>query len=131
MAEPKRSRRPAARVLIVGGDQDARVLASARDNARRAGVDIDWRHVDVADIDVHAPTGLVVANPPYGERLGQRVAGVYTSFGRTLRERFMGWRCAFLAPDPSLATRVDRNAERLTVFANGGLKVGLYVTVIE
>ncbi len=72
-------------------------------------------------------TGLVVANPPFGRRLGQQVAGVYTTFGRTLRSRFDGWRVIFLAPHPDLARKVHRACEPLTTFPLGGSRVGVYV----
>lgn len=113
-------------VPILGADHHAESLLKAADNARRARVDVQWLHMDVARLEAPAPTGLVVANPPYGDRLGQQVQGVYTAFGRTLRERFGAWRAIFLAPDRALATRVHRDAERVTVFSNGGIKVGLY-----
>ena len=115
-----------AALPILGADHHADSLLKARDNARRARVDVQWRHCDVAELEPPAATGLVVANPPYGNRLGQAVQGVYTTFGHTLRRQFRGWRAVFLAPDAGLAARVDRRAERLTTFSNGGTRVGLY-----
>jgi 23S rRNA G2445 N2-methylase RlmL len=70
--------------------------------------------------------GLVIANPPYGERLGNDVRGVYAAFGRLLRERLADWDAVFLAPDERLAAAVDRNVERITTFQNGGIRVGVY-----
>ncbi len=112
---------------IYGSDKDTRALGVAHENARRARVEIALRQQDVADLEPPAPTGLVVANPPYGERLGQSVGGVYVAFGRSLRERFQGWRALFLAPDPELARKVHVGAERITSFSNGGIRVGVWV----
>ena len=112
---------------IVGADREPQSLLIAEDNARRANVRLEWQHCDVADLEPPSPLGLVVANPPYGKRLGQHVQGVYSSFGRTLRSQFEGWRAVFLAPEASLARRVHREAELLTQFSNGGLRVGIWV----
>lgn len=112
--------------LIVGADKDGEALADATENARRAGVGVRWTQCDVCALEAPAPTGLVIANPPYGLRLGRRVDGVYRTFGQTLRDRFVGWRVAFLAPDRRLAGLVDPAAEQRTTFSNGGVRVGLY-----
>ena len=70
--------------------------------------------------------GTIVANLPYGERLGERVEGVYGAFGHVLRERFASWRVVFLTTDRRLAERVDRRVERITQFKNGGIGVGVF-----
>ena len=116
-------------VPIVGADHDERAIAASTENARRAGVEalVSWQLVDVSDLAPPAPSGLVVANPPYGQRLGQRVRGVYVRFGQVLRARFGGWRVAFLAPNDRLAAATHTDAVRLTSFRNGGLSVGLFV----
>ncbi|MCB9777130.1 MAG: hypothetical protein H6742_01035 [Alphaproteobacteria bacterium] len=119
-------------VPIVGSDRNPGAVAAASDNAARARVRVDWRQLDVADIEPPAPTGLVISNPPYGVRVGERdgghadMAGIYASFGRVLRERFEGWRALFLAPHERLALRVHRDAAQLTAFKNGGIRVGVW-----
>ena len=70
---------------------------------------------------------MIATNPPYGQRLGQRVRGVYYHFGRTLEEQFEGWRAIFLAPNDRLAGVVHPDVMRLTTFSNGGIRVGLFV----
>ena len=78
-----------------------------------------------------AADGLIVTNPPWGRRLGEGSEGrVWADFGRVLRERFVGWRVLFLAPDPQAASRVDRSARRLLDFSNGGVHVGAYAVEI-
>lgn len=119
-------------VPILGSDRDGRVIAAATANAERAGVEVSWSRVDVADLGPPGPTGLVVCNPPYGKRLGEGSEGrAYQALGETLRGRFEGWRALFLAPDPGLAARAHRDARRLTTFSNGGLKVGMYAVEIR
>lgn len=111
---------------IFGADRDPRVLSAAAENAARAGVELRWLRADIAEIDAPAATGLVLANPPWGQRLGQDVTGVYHAFGRTLRERFSGWRAVFLCPDPQLARRVDPGVQALATFPSGGIRATLW-----
>ena len=111
---------------IVGSDHHAPTLVAAEANARRAGVSIQFRRAEIEDIEPCAVVGTIVSNLPYGERLGDRVGEVYTNFGRVLRERFQSWRVVFLTTDRSLAERVDKRAERLTQFKNGGIGVAAW-----
>lgn len=124
---PVRPKGAAVSVPILGTDQDAKSIAACVENAGRAGVEVDWRLLQVSDIEPPAPVGLVAANPPYGRRLGQRVRGVYVRFGQALRERFSGWRVVFLAPNDRLARAAHERAQRLTTFRNGGIRVGLFI----
>lgn len=119
---PPRTSMKSAPSLILGTDRDARVLAAAEGNAKRAGVDIGLRRVDIADLEPPALEGLVVTNPPYGERLAG-VERTWDTFGHTMRSRFTGWRALFLAPHPNLAHRVHRGAQKLVAFSNGGIPV--------
>jgi len=111
---------------IVGADRETMALGRCTEHAAAAGVSLRWQQTDVADLEAPAPTGLIVTNPPYGKRLGERVGGVYATFGRTLRARFVGWRALFLSPTDALAQKVHRDVTRITRFSNGGTKVGVY-----
>lgn len=114
-------------VPIIGSDKEPRAIQCAMENAARAQVKVDWQLLNVSEVTAPAPLGLVAANPPYGARLGQRVLGVYHHFGRTLVERFEGWRAIFLAPSERLACAVHPDVFQLTNFSNGGLRVGVFV----
>ncbi len=113
-------------VPIVGSDHHAPTLVAAQANARRAGVTVQFRNLEIQDIEPCAVVGTLVANLPYGERLGDRVGNVYTAFGHVLRERFQSWRVVFLSTDRSLAERVDKRVERMTQFKNGGISVSAW-----
>lgn len=113
-------------VPILGADRDPGEVVKAAENASRAQVSVDWRVLDVSELEPPAPTGLLVTNPPYGKRLGANVGGVYAALGRLLRGPLKGWRALFLAPHRGLAAKVDRRAALLTTFPNGGTRVGAY-----
>lgn len=114
---------------FLGGDIDEEVLHAARANARRAEVEraIELRHSDVSDL-VLPPgrRGLVVANPPYGERL-RGGGAAWAALGRWLRERAAGWRVALVSPDPGLLRRTGLKLPVVGQFSNGGIPVAVCV----
>ncbi|MEM6745547.1 MAG: class I SAM-dependent RNA methyltransferase, partial [Pseudomonadota bacterium] len=80
-----------------GSDRDAGVVDMARANAERAGLADHATFAQRAIRDAQppdGPPGLVIVNPPYGDRIGDKTAlrGLYGALGRTLTERFSGWR---------------------------------------
>lgn len=120
-------RRPLPPPPIIGADRDGQALARALANGQKAGVDVRWQEIDVADLVPPTPTGTLVTNPPWGLRMApDAVSSVYGRLGRTVRERFEDWRLVFLAPHPSLAERVHRDARLLTSFTAGGVRVGVW-----
>ncbi len=130
-----RQRRTAAAAaplpVIAGRDVDTHAVAAARANATRAGVGALVRF-EAGDIASAAPPddarpGLLLSNPPYGERLGagDDLVALYAAFGQSLRERFAGWRAALLAGDASLGRHVGLRAVRRHTFWNGPIECRL------
>ena len=130
--------------LIVGCDHDLEVLASARDNARAAHCAdaITWQRVDVAALhpDLIAQiarergreptTGVLLCNPPYGERLDEGdLEELYAAMAVTCR-RFPGWRAAFLVGNPLLEDQFLRAIGRPKIkkpLANANLRAYFYL----
>ena len=71
--------------------------------------------------------GLVVANPPYGERIGAEsgLPELYSELGRVLRERFRGWQAAILTGNPPLARNLGIYAKRTHRVFNGTIECRL------
>jgi putative N6-adenine-specific DNA methylase len=116
-----------------GSDANAGALGTARRNARRAGV-LDSLVLERADIRVlspgRVPPGLLVANLPYGKRVGNRsgMEAVFEAVGQALRAGFAGWRAALLTDAPARVKRaVGRPVEKEFALNNGGLSVTLLV----
>jgi len=91
-----------------GSDRNAGAVAMARRNAGRAGVEAACAFHAAAISDLatpEGPPGLVITNPPWGTRIGERKAlfALYGAFGQVLRERFSGWRVGIVCPDAGLA----------------------------
>lgn len=128
-------RRPAvldASAPIHGSDRDPGAITAARGNARRARVAdrVELRAVDLRELEPPAATGLLVANPPYGQRVGG-AAPVFTELGRALRARWAGWRFALLVPDRALLGRLGLPTRELARFRNGGIPVTLVLGEVE
>jgi 23S rRNA (guanine2445-N2)-methyltransferase / 23S rRNA (guanine2069-N7)-methyltransferase len=119
-----------ARRCIVGSDIDSEAVRMAIANADQAGV-AEWLHVEKRALsDVPRPrgeTGLIVANPPYGERIGAEsgLPELYSELGAVLRDRFQGWQAAILTGNPPLARNLGIYAKRTHRVFNGTIECRL------
>ncbi|MBI1220720.1 MAG: class I SAM-dependent RNA methyltransferase [Rhodobacteraceae bacterium] len=119
---------------FLGADRDAGAIRSSQDNAARAGVAnlITFRAQSVSDLTPpEGPPGLVIVNPPWGARIGERKAlfPLYGALGKTLLTRFTGWRVGLVTTDASLAKATALPfAPPGPPVAHGGLKVFLFQT---
>lgn len=117
-----------------GSDRDAGSFAAARENAERAGVAdlVDFRKSAVSEIvPPEGPPGLVIVNPPYGVRVGNKkpLYGLHGALGAALKERFSGWRVGIVTSEASLAQATGLPFEPTgQPVAHGGLRVTLFRT---
>jgi 23S rRNA (guanine2445-N2)-methyltransferase / 23S rRNA (guanine2069-N7)-methyltransferase len=127
-----RARRAArsARRCILGSDSDSEAVRMAIANGEHAGV-ADWLHIErrllSEVVRPKAESGLVVANPPYGERIGAEsgLPALYSELGGVLRERFQGWQAAILTGNPPLARNLGIYAKRTHRVFNGTIECRL------
>jgi 23S rRNA (guanine2445-N2)-methyltransferase / 23S rRNA (guanine2069-N7)-methyltransferase len=127
-----RARRTArvARRCILGYDIDADAVRMAIANSMQAGV-AEWLHVEKRSLAELArpngPAGLIVVNPPYGERIGAEsgLPALYSELGTVLRERFAGWQAAILTGNPPLARNLGVYAKRTHRVFNGTIECRL------
>lgn len=113
--------------VIVASDRDEGAVRIARSNAARAGVErfVRFDRVDVEAVELPPHPGLIVVNPPYGERL--RDGGAWAGLGRWLHARASGWRVAIVSPDGGLLRRASLRLPQVASFSNGGIRVGVFV----
>jgi 23S rRNA (guanine2445-N2)-methyltransferase / 23S rRNA (guanine2069-N7)-methyltransferase len=116
---------------ITGYDQNHKAVGIARENVRRAGLD-DLVQIQKRELLKTKPrggeeNGLVVANPPYGERLGSgsELPALYGRLGETLRENFSGWRGAIFTGNPDLGKRLGLRARKVHTLFNGAIECKL------
>lgn len=109
-----------------GYDIDKKVLQSAKDNARRAGVDhvIQFKSETIAMVAPPVEKGLLVTNPPYGTRLGDEdnLRDIYRDLGYTLKHRFKGWDAWILSGNKDLILDMHLKASRKHFVYNGPLE---------
>ncbi|MEM8577569.1 MAG: class I SAM-dependent RNA methyltransferase [Pseudomonadota bacterium] len=115
-----------------GRDRDQGVIGMAEANAARAGV-ADLCHFTQGDIRTarapDGPPGLVMLNPPYGARIGDKrtLYPVYAAIGETLKTHFTGWRVGLVTSEKSLAQATGLPwAPPARPVAHGGLRVTLW-----
>ena len=117
-----------------GSDRDAGAIRMSRANAARAGLaDVtEFQQLEIEELVAPAgPPGLVIVNPPYGARIGdkQQLHELYRTLGRTLAARFGGWRIGLITSELQLAqaTGLPFKPPAAPVL-HGGLRVTLYQT---
>jgi len=129
-AAEARVRQPAAPLAIHGYDLDERAVRATRRNLREAGfgdlVTVDQG--DLLEILPPAGPGVMLANPPYGERIGERdeLAAFYPLLGAALKRHWAGWRCYFLSADLRLPKLLGLKPSRKTPLFNGALECRLF-----
>ncbi len=127
--------------LFLGYDHHERAIEAARLNVEAAGVD-DWVRLRRQGLDElrnpltrnltsqqvgPSDRGLVITNPPYGERMGEEEAlvAVYHELGTALREQFGGWRAAIFSANQALCFELGLRADRQYKFFNGAMEAKL------
>ena len=112
-------------VPIVASDRHPKAVAVARDNARRAGVGdaVTFAVRDIADFEAAAGPGLILTNPPYGERLGDaaRLAPLYKTLGDTLKHKAKGMEAYIFTQHGPLIKSIGLRPSRRTILHNGPL----------
>ncbi len=115
---------------IHGYDHDPLAIRSARDNLKRAGlgnlVAVERRELSACAPEA-APTGLVVANPPYGERLGAAsdMPALYAELGAQLKKCFPGWHATVFTGNPELGKVMGLRATKMHTLYNGAIECKL------
>jgi len=124
----------AAGIRFYGSDRDAGAIAMSKANAERGGVAqlTEFQKLAVSDLArPDGPPGLVIVNPPYGARIGDknRLSPLYRSLGQVLLTKFSGWRVGLITTEATLAraTGLPFTAPFAPV-SHGGLRVTLFLT---
>ena len=114
---------------IIGFDVDAATLKLARHHAELAGVadDIHFQQHEFAELTSSRKYGCVIANPPYGMRMGRddEIEALYRSFPVVLR-RLKTWSHFILSARPDLEQLVGQQADRRRKLYNGRIACTLY-----
>ena len=115
---------------IIGSDIDPKAIALARENARRAGVDdiIRFEVADATRFDRKTERGVIVTNPPYGERImeKQEAERLYRDFGAAYA-RSENWQLYLLSSHTEFERTFGRTADKKRKLYNGMIKCDLFM----
>ncbi|NJL91235.1 MAG: RNA methyltransferase [Coleofasciculaceae cyanobacterium SM2_1_6] len=110
---------------ILGSDADSRVIKQAITNAENCGVDrqVQFTCTELAHLEAPAAQGVLVCNPPYGERIGrdQELSGLYKLLGDVMKRRFKGWTAFVLSGNRELTKAIGLKPSQQTQIFNGSL----------
>jgi putative N6-adenine-specific DNA methylase len=116
----------APKLALFGSDADAKVLGAARRNLAAAGVErwVTLEAVDLLRRKSPAASGVMIANPPYGERIGEaeELAEWYPLLGDWLKKNFSGWEAWIISGDPLLPKLLGLKASRRIPLFNGPIE---------
>jgi putative N6-adenine-specific DNA methylase len=128
-----------AEPTIFASDISGDMVAMTRENLRRAGILFEVPLKQIEAQQVQPPTaqpGILLTNPPYGERIGVRGDSTmpqdemanqfYSAFGTTLKQRFAGWTAYLFTADLALPKLLRLKEARKTPFFNGALECRLF-----
>lgn len=121
-------------LVFRGYDRDDGAIRYSLANAKRAGLEAvtAFTRQPISDLQrPEGPPGLVMVNPPYGARIGDRklLFALYGALGQVLKANFKGWRVGLVTSDPGLAKSTGLNfAQTSAPIPHGGLKIKLYKT---
>ncbi len=120
---------PSLEAPLVGIDANPLAIEAAQRNAERAFLTEDTIHFelgDARDAVAPAPTGWMVTNPPYGERLDEEDLEFWREWSSNLKKEFGGWQVNIITSDLDLPKHLRLKANRRTPIFNGALDCRLF-----
>jgi len=123
---------------IFGSDISGDMIVMARNNLNKAGIffDVPLKQIEAQEIKPPSEAGIILTNPPYGERIGVRgdatletdelAKEFFSAFGTTLKQRFPGWSVFLFSADLGLPKLLRLKESRKTPFFNGALECRLF-----
>ena len=115
---------------ILGSDNDPKCVSLAMANARKAQVDnlIEFRDGDATKMDFPAQSGIIVCNPPYGQRMGEQkdAQRLYAMFGKHVRFA-NDWKKYIITSEPDFEHYFGKRADKKRKLYNGMIKCDYYM----
>ncbi len=115
---------------IVGWDKNKTAVTSAIFNVEKAGL-THMVHIEKRDVERHdrydAKPGLILSNPPYGERLGEieELFPLYQTIGKRLTKDFKGWKAGILSGNEQLSRSIGLKPDKVNNILNGKIECTL------
>jgi putative N6-adenine-specific DNA methylase len=130
LQQAKAQQKPVSFQNIYASDMDLRAVRVAKQNLSQAGLlpAVQLANVEFTQLAAPAEQGVMVANPPYGVRLGEdeELALLYPKMAETLKRKFAGWTAYFLTSDLRLPKLMRLAPSKKTPLFNGPLECRLF-----
>ena len=124
------AQKPITALPIYGSDLYGDELKAARLNLENAGLleAVSLKQANVLEISAPADHGVLVANLPYGERMGEldEMRVLYPQLGDVLKQKFQGWNAYLLTADLAMPKSIRLSVSRRTPLFNGALECRLF-----
>jgi len=115
---------------LYGSDSDLRAVRVAKQNLSEADLleAVQLSQTNITDVIPPAESGILIANPPYGVRIGEdkELALLYPKIGEALKRKFAGWNTYFLTNDMRLPKLMRLTPSKRTPLFNGSLECRLF-----
>ena len=115
------------KLCIMGSDIDPHCIDLCKKHAKKAGVMLDWKVRPVKELETEWRNGVLICNPPYGERLSdaKTVKNLYREM-RTVFERIPDWQINIITAYREFESVYGLTADRRRKLSNGGMVCTLY-----
>jgi putative N6-adenine-specific DNA methylase len=124
------AQKPVTALPVFGSDLYGDELKAARLNLENAGLldAVTLKQANVLEINAPADHGVLVANLPYGERMGEldEMRELYPKLGDVLKQKFKGWNAYLLTADLAMPKSIRLSVSRRTPLFNGALECRLF-----
>ena len=115
---------------IMGSDSDPQCVSLSFANARKAGVAdcVTFKDGDATKMDLPAAEGILICNPPYGERMMEQHSAqrLYSALGRHLKFA-NNWKKFVITSEPEFEHYFGKRADKKRKFYNGKIKCDYYM----
>jgi 23S rRNA G2445 N2-methylase RlmL len=115
--------------MLYGYDMSRDALKVAEQNARAAGVDsvIEFKRAGMETLEAPVPSGILIVDPPFGERIGTKdeLVDTYRDLAHTMKVGFKGWNCFVLSGAPELSAAMKLKSERKFPLYHGPIECRL------
>ena len=113
---------------ILGADIDAHAIDLCKKHAKKAGIMVNWAVRPVKELQAAKEGGVLVCNPPYGERMLKKSEA--ERLYREMRTAFdglpAGWRKSIITAYPDFERVYGKRADKRRKLSNGGMPCTLY-----
>ena len=115
------------KLCILGSDIDPHCIDLCKKHAKKAGVMIDWKVRPVKELETDWRNGVLICNPPYGERLSDQksVKALYREM-HTVFDRIPDWQINIITSNREFETIYGKPADKRRKLSNGGMVCTVY-----